>query len=104
MVAYYHPDAIKIHMLHILENTQMAKEYTIEPFHLMSLEEYVDTVVKQLEVLPEDMIIERVTGDGLAKDLIAPLWTIKKTIVANEIDKLMVKKNTWQGKKYKKGL
>ena len=102
MIANYHPDAIKIHMLHLLENTQMANEYKLSPFHLMSLEEYVDVVVQQLEILPSDMVIERVTGDGLAKDLIAPLWTIKKTIVANEIDKLMVKRNTWQGKYYKK--
>ena len=57
-------------------------------------------VVDQLELLAPDCIIERLTGDGMAKDLIAPLWTIKKTIVTNEIDKLMVKKNTWQGKKY----
>ncbi len=101
MVARHKPDAIKIHMLHIIENTQMAKEYKEHPFHLMTLEEYVDVVVKQLEILPSDMIIERVTGDGLAKDLIAPLWTIKKTIVANEIDKLMRKVDTWQGKYYK---
>ena len=94
-----HPiDAIKIHMLHLIEGTQMAKEYKEHPFHILTLEEYVDIVVDQLELLPQEVIIERLTGDGIAKDLIEPKWTIKKTIVTNEIDKLMVKRNTWQGK------
>ena len=94
-----HPvDAIKIHMLHLIEGTQMAKEYEKEPFHILTLEEYVDIVVDQLELLPQEVIIERLTGDGIAKNLIEPKWTIKKTIVTNEIDKLMVKRNTWQGK------
>ena len=65
---------------------------------ILTLEEYVDIVVDQLELLPQEVIIERLTGDGIAKDLIEPKWTIKKTIVTNEIDKLMVKRNTWQGK------
>lgn len=99
-IAIHKPDAIKIHMLHLLKDTQLAKDYEDNPFHLMTLEEYVDIVVKQLEILPENIIIERVTGDGLANDLIEPLWTIKKTIVINEIDKAMVKQNTWQGKYY----
>ena len=85
-------------MLHLIEGTQMAKEYKEQPFHILTLEEYVDIVVDQLELLPQEIIIERLTGDGIAKDLIEPKWTIKKTIVTNEIDKLMVKRNTWQGK------
>mgnify|MGYP002675019520 FL=1 len=97
-ISKHNPDAIKIHMLHLIEGTQMAKEYEEHPFHILTLEEYVDIVVDQLELLPQEMIIERLTGDGIAKDLIGPKWTIKKTIVTNEIDKLMVKRNTWQGK------
>ena len=97
-ISKHNPDAIKIHMLHLIEGTQMAKEYEQHPFHILTLEEYVDIVVDQLELLPQEMIIERLTGDGIAKDLIKPKWTIKKTIVTNEIDKLMVKRNTWQGK------
>ena len=95
-----HPfDAIKIHMLHLIQNTTMAKEYKESPFPILSLEEYIDVVVQQLEYLPYDCIIERLTGDGIADDLIAPKWTIKKTIVTNEIDKKMARENTWQGKK-----
>lgn len=97
-----HPmDAIKIHMLHLIQGTQMANDFQQHPFHLLELDEYVDIVIRQLEVLPSECIIERLTGDGLASDLIAPLWTIKKTIVTNEIDKEMVRRNTWQGKKNK---
>lgn len=98
-LSIHNPDGIKIHMLHLIQGTQMAKEYENQPFHILTLEEYVDIVVDQLELLPQNCIIERLTGDGLAKDLIEPKWTIKKTIVVNEIDKLMVKRNTWQGKK-----
>lgn len=98
-IAKHQPDGIKIHMLHLIKDTQMAKEYEKNSFHILTLEEYVDIVVDQLELLPQNCIIERLTGDGLAKDLIEPKWTTKKTIVVNEIDKLMVKRNTWQGKK-----
>ena len=101
-IANCKPDAIKIHMLHILQGTQMALQFFNEKFSLLSIEDYVDIVIRQLEVLPPDLIIERLTGDGMANDLIEPQWTIKKTIVLNEIDKEMVRRNTWQGKYYKK--
>lgn len=80
----------------------MALQFFNEKFSLLSIEDYVDIVIRQLEVLPPDLIIERLTGDGMANDLIEPQWTIKKTIVLNEIDKEMVRRNTWQGKYYKK--
>ena len=62
------------------------------------MDEYVDTVIRQLEVLPPHIILQRLTGDGLASDLIAPQWTVKKVQVLNEIDKAMASRNTWQGK------
>lgn len=94
-----HPDAVKIHMLHILKNTQMARDYEKQPFWLPDEAEYVQTVCDQLEVLPADIIIERLTGDGVQSDLIAPLWTTKKTVTVNEIDKELLRRNSWQGKK-----
>ena len=94
------PDAIKIHMLHLLTNTALAKRYELNPFPLLSLEEYVSIVCDQLELLPAEMVIERVTGDGIAQDLIGPEWTKYKTVVANEIDKELLKRNSWQSKKY----
>lgn len=101
-VADMNPEMIKIHMLHILRGTVLGNQYIKEPFDMMTKDEYIDIVVKQIEILPEDMVIARLTGDGLSDDLLAPKWTEKKTIVLNDIDKEMHKRNTWQGKYYKK--
>ena len=68
----------------------------------MTREEYVSVVCDQLEVLPTDTVIARVTGDGMADELIAPLWSRRKTEVANEIDKELYRRQTWQGEKNKK--
>ncbi|MGL5977565.1 MAG: TIGR01212 family radical SAM protein [Erysipelotrichaceae bacterium] len=92
--------AIKIHMLHVIKNTAMALQYQLRPFSLLSLEEYVALVVAQLEVLRPDIVIQRLTGDAVKEDLIAPLWTLNKTVVLNEIDKYMAAHDTWQGKYY----
>ena len=89
--------AVKIHMLHLLKNTKLAKDYEENPFHILSLEEYVEIVCEQLTYLPKEIILERLTGDGIASDLITPLWTIKKVCVLNEIDKYMAKHNLYQG-------
>lgn len=91
---------IKIHMLHILKNTVLATLYEKEKFHVLTLEEYVDIVIEQLELLPSDLVIHRVTGDPNPNDLIEPTWLIKKFGVLNEIDKEMVRRDTYQGKKY----
>lgn len=89
--------AVKIHMLHLLKNTRLGNEYLHSPFPMLSREEYIDTVVKQLMVLPKEIIIQRLTGDGVIEDLIAPLWTIRKVTILNDIDKEMVRRNAWQG-------
>ena len=89
--------AVKIHMLHLLKNTKLAKEYEENPFHILTLEEYVEIVCEQLTYLPKEIVLERLTGDGIASDLITPLWTIKKVCVLNEIDKYMAKNNLYQG-------
>ncbi|MBQ3435726.1 MAG: TIGR01212 family radical SAM protein [Bacilli bacterium] len=91
---------IKIHMLSIMKNTKLEKMYKEKPFHLLTKEEYVDIVVKQLEHLKEDIVICRITGDPKKEDLVEPDWLIKKFCVMNDIDKLMVKKDTYQGRLY----
>lgn len=96
-IAKLHIHAVKIHMLHLLKNTQLAKEYEKNPFHILTLEEYVEIVCEQLTYLPKEIVLERLTGDGIASDLITPLWTIKKVCVLNEIDKYMAKHNLYQG-------
>ena len=93
-------DGIKIHMLHLLKNTAMAAQYEKEPFHILTMSEFVDVVIAQLEALPPQMVIHRITGDAFIDDLITPQWTIKKRVVLNEIDKQMAAKNTYQGKNY----
>lgn len=98
LVACLHPDSLKIHMLHVIEGSALAAAYKASPFPLLSMKEYVGIVCDQLERLPEDIIIERVTGDGMSSDLIAPDWTQKKTVTANEIDKELARRNSWQGK------
>ncbi len=92
---------IKIHMLYVQKKTLLAKIYEQTQFRLLSLAEYVDIVVSQIERLRDDIIIHRLTGDAPQAELIAPLWTAKKFVVNNEIDKLMRKKNTYQGKLYR---
>lgn len=96
-IADMRPHSVKIHMLHILKDTVMAKQYLNGDFSLLSLEDYTQIVCNQLEILPQDVIIQRVTGDGSKDDLIAPLWTLKKFVVMNEIDKELVKRNSYQG-------
>ena len=61
-------------------------------------EEYINIVCDQLEVLPADIVIERVTGDGLENELIAPLWSQKKVTIINDIDKELVRRDSYQGK------
>lgn len=99
-VAKMSPFAIKIHMLHIIKDTVLAHQFEHHPFPILSKEEYVDIVVRQLEVLPPTTVIQRLTGDAVKEDLIGPAWTLKKVSVLNDIDKAMVRLDTWQGKKY----
>ena len=99
VVADLNPDALKIHMLHISKGTRLAETYEKNPFPLLTREEYIDIVVKQLELMPETTVMERLTGDGDKSKLIAPMWTANKIATLGGIDKLMAQKNTYQGKK-----
>ena len=95
---------IKIHMLSIIKDTPLEKLYEKEHFHVLTKEEYIDIVVTQLENLREEIVIHRITGDPDPKELIEPHWLIKKFCVLNDIDKEMVKRDTYQGIKAKKNL
>lgn len=92
---------IKIHMLHIIKNTDLEKMFNKENFHILTREEYIDIVINQLEELNENIVINRITGDPVKEDLIAPEWLLKKFVVLNEIDKEMVRRDTYQGRKLK---
>ncbi|MFV0382031.1 MAG: TIGR01212 family radical SAM protein [Breznakia sp.] len=91
--------ALKLHMLYIDKHSALGKQYMQKKFSLLSFDEYVDTVIKQLEYTPKHIIIQRLTGDGDKCTLLAPLWSLNKTAILNAIDKEMVKRNTYQGKK-----
>ena len=93
---------IKIHMLSILKDTELANLYKKEKFKLITRDEYIDIVCDQLEYLREDIVVNRITGDPKISDLIEPDWLIKKVTILNDIDKEMKKRNSYQGIKYKK--
>ena len=90
---------IKIHMLNVLKDTKLYEIYKEEPFHILTREEYVDIVCDELELLRPEIVINRVTADGKLDDLIEPKWIVKKFCVLNELDKEMVKRDSYQGKK-----
>lgn len=100
-VAKLNPQAIKIHLLHVLKGTKIADEYLRGELPVMTLSDYVETVCDQLEVLPPDTVIERVTGDGAKDLLLAPEWSLKKLVVQNEIDKTLFARGSYQGLRYK---
>lgn len=90
-------DGLKIHMLYITKNTKLAEIYQEKPFHILSKEEYIDIVCKQLEYLNPKITIMRITGDPLKEELIEPTWLLKKFCVLNDIDKEMKKREIYQG-------
>ncbi len=100
-VARLNPKFIKIHILHLIRGTVMAEQFKRGEFTMQTREEYVDTVCSQLEILPPDMVVERLTGDTAADILIAPDWCMKKLVVLNEIDKELVRRNSMQGIYYR---
>ncbi|MFI3206158.1 MAG: TIGR01212 family radical SAM protein [Clostridia bacterium] len=97
-VARLKPHNIKIHLLHILKGTKIAEQYENNEFETLTLEKYVEIVCDQLELLPPKIIVQRLTGDGSKEDLVAPLWSLKKFVVINEIDKELARRNSYQGK------
>ena len=90
---------IKIHMLSVVKDTKLEEMYKKEKFHILTKDEYIDIVVDQLELLRPEIVINRITGDPNKDDLIEPQWLIKKFVVLNDIDKEMVKRDTYQGKR-----
>ena len=94
--------ALKIHMLFVVKNTKLQQMYENHEFNMLSRQEYIDIVVEQLRYIKPEIVIERLTGDGKIDDLIAPLWSIKKVTILNDIDKKMKELDVYQGDLYKK--
>ncbi len=99
-VADLHPDEVKLHLLHVLRGTVLGEWYMAGKYVPMTQEDYVATVVDALELLPPETVVSRVTGDGAAADLLAPLWSRRKREVLNAIDRQLFDRNTWQGRRF----
>lgn len=82
-------DGIKLQLLHIIKDTDLANDYEKGLFPVLSLEEYAEIIRKCVEIIPENVVIHRLTGDGAKKDLIAPLWSADKKKVLNTINKTL---------------
>ena len=80
-------DGIKLQLLHILKGTDLAKDYFEHKFEILSLEEYTNIIAECVKIIPKNVVIHRLTGDGAKKDLIAPLWSADKKKVLNTINK-----------------
>lgn len=81
-------DGIKLQLLHVLRGTDLAKDYETGKFEALSFEAYLDIIKSCVEIIPKDIVIHRLTGDGAKKDLIAPLWSADKKKVLNAISRL----------------
>ena len=99
-VADLNVHGVKIHLLHVIKDTPMARMLEKNMMSLMTQEEYVNLVCDQLEILPPEMVIHRLTGDGKKEDLVGPLWSLKKWEVLNAIDDTMKARDSYQGIKY----
>ena len=95
-----HIEGIKLQLLHVLKNTDLAPLYEQKTFEILSLEEYIDIVISCLEVLSPDIVIHRVTGDGPRDLLIAPTWSLNKRHVLNTLHQQLRLRDSWQGKNY----
>lgn len=101
-VATLDVQGIKIHLLHLLKGTPMAKQYEKGLVEFLDKDDYVNLVVDQLEILPPQMVVHRITGDGPPDLLIGPMWSLKKWEVLNEIDAELKRRDSYQGKYYQK--
>lgn len=84
-------DGVKFHLLHILKNTRLAKEYEAGGVQPLTLEEYARTLKVCISVLPESIVVHRITGDGAKKDLLAPLWSADKKKTLNFLNEYLKK-------------
>ncbi|MEL7649437.1 MAG: TIGR01212 family radical SAM protein [Sedimentibacter sp.] len=92
------PWGVKLHMLHVLKNTDLAEYFNKTQFHLLSLDEYVELVCDSLEILDKNIVIHRITGDGKKSNLIEPRWTLNKLKVLSDIDRELKNRGSYQGK------
>jgi radical SAM protein (TIGR01212 family) len=93
-------DGIKLKSLYVLKGTDLEKDYAAGRFSVLTKEAYIDILTDIIDILPEGMVIHRLTGDGDRKMLVAPAWSADKKDVRNSIQRAMIRKNTLQGRKW----
>lgn len=91
-------DGIKLQLLHVLKNTPLENMYNQGKFKVLTFDEYIDIVVSCIEIIPQNIVIHRLTGETNKDNLIAPLFSLKKFNTLNEIDAKLISRNTYQGK------
>lgn len=91
-------DGIKLQLLHVLKDTPLANMYNKGEFEVLTFEQYIDIVVSCIEIIPQNIVIHRLTGEGDRDNLIAPLFSLKKFNTLNEIDAKLISRDTYQGK------
>lgn len=90
---------IKIHVLHLMRNTPMVRQYEAGLVRFLERDEYVSLVVDTLERMPPHIVMHRLSGDAPRDKLIGPLWSLEKWPLLNAIDAALVERDTWQGKR-----
>jgi len=91
-------DGIKIHLLYVVKGTKLDRLYNGQKYTCLEQEEYVDIVCDFLERIPENMVIQRLTGDPHPEELVAPRWSVKKAETLALIKETLEKRDSWQGK------
>ncbi len=91
---------IKLQLLHILEGTDLCRDYEADRFEAMTLEQYMDILFKCIEILPTDIVIHRITGDAPKRHLVAPKWSADKKTVLNTINRQLEQRDIRQGKNF----
>ena len=92
-------DGVKLQLLHILKDTDLLDDYNAGKFKALTIEEYIDILCDCIEILPQNVVIHRITGDGDKKLLVAPLWSADKKNVLNSINRIFSQRNIAQGKR-----
>ena len=99
-IAHSGAQGIKIHLLHLMKNTALVKEYEKGNLKFLSQEEYINLITESVSRIPEEMIVHRLTGDAPRNELIGPMWSLKKWEVLNAIDKALEDNDIYQGKNF----
>lgn len=100
-IAHSGAKGIKFHLLHLMKDTPMVKLYENGELKFLSQEDYIDLICKGIAMLPQDMVVHRLTGDAPRNLLIGPMWSLKKWEVLNAIDKALEENDIYQGKDFK---